>query len=192
MLDGSRTMVADNGDVTLKIKLLSESFSPLVPFCGDQVTSSSAAVGALQTDANRKRKEADELRAKEAEAAAFIARLSEEISAHETQLLGTRELVTRVQAEADAGIERAMIQYRRAVAEAGGIEDGDLAEIRGYPTPPDTVKLVMMAVCVLFDTPTDWRCEVWSEKGMWGSEGEVWPATQIFACCMLLLDETIH
>jgi hypothetical protein len=37
------------------------------------------------------------------------------------------------------------------------LSEQDLAEVRSYTSPPERVKLVMMAISVLFDQPTDWR-----------------------------------
>lgn len=41
--------------------------------------------------------------------------------------------------------------------QVGAVTEQDLAELRSYNVPPDRVRLVMMAVCILLDVPTDWR-----------------------------------
>lgn len=50
-----------------------------------------------------------------------------------------------------------LYRYRQAIDEVGGLTEADLVEVRSYNNPPERVKLVMMAVCILFDAPTDWR-----------------------------------
>ncbi|GAX79832.1 hypothetical protein CEUSTIGMA_g7272.t1 [Chlamydomonas eustigma] len=132
-----------------------------------QVSIAAANVERLTAEANVKKGEASELRSKEMELETFIDKLSQEVVDQEAKIKDTREVVTQVQSEVDTQIEKATSQYRKAVMEAGGLGDNDLAEIRGYPTPPDIVKLVMMAVCVLFEAPTDWRSaqQLLSEQG---------------------------
>lgn len=45
----------------------------------------------------------------------------------------------------------------QAVQEVGGLNEADFYEIRSYNTPPEPVKLVLMAVCLMFNQSTDWR-----------------------------------
>ncbi len=41
--------------------------------------------------------------------------------------------------------------------QVGGLSEQDLAELRSYKEPHVLVRLVVMALCVLFEWPTDWR-----------------------------------
>ncbi len=41
--------------------------------------------------------------------------------------------------------------------QVGGLSEGELAELRSYSSPPERVRLVLMAVAALFEAPSDWR-----------------------------------
>jgi dynein heavy chain len=49
------------------------------------------------------------------------------------------------------------IPYHPIAGQVGGLSEQDLAEIRSYKDPHVLIRLVVMALCVLFDWPTDWR-----------------------------------
>lgn len=44
-----------------------------------------------------------------------------------------------------------------ANTQVGALTEQDLAELKSYHTPHSRVRLIMMAVCVMFGVPMDWR-----------------------------------
>ncbi|GLI61743.1 hypothetical protein VaNZ11_004157, partial [Volvox africanus] len=87
----------------------------------------------------------------------FIAETSAELADQEAKADATQALVDQVHAEVDAVVAAAKMRYQKAIEEVGGLSEMDLAEIRSYKDPHVLIRLVVMALCVLFDWPTDWR-----------------------------------
>ena len=73
---------------------------------------------------------------------------------------GTRAVVTQVQAEVDAQLEKALTQYCKAVHEAGGIADADLAEVRGSMTWRGNTMTSLHLTIRIRDTDTGYRYRI--------------------------------
>ncbi|MEW5297332.1 MAG: hypothetical protein WDW36_000548 [Sanguina aurantia] len=88
---------------------------------------------------------------------AFISGVELELSVQDAAASEAEELIGDLQAGVDAEIAGAQTRYNAAIEEVGALSELELAELRTYHQPHERIKLVLMAVAVLFDWPSDWR-----------------------------------
>ena len=66
-------------------------------------------------------------------------------------------MIRTEEAAVAASVGKAARRYTKAIDEACGLSEQDLAEIRSYTNPHVLVRLVVMALCVLFEHPHEWH-----------------------------------
>jgi dynein heavy chain, axonemal len=64
--------------------------------------------------------------------------------------------------DAQADLDKAMPAFNNALKALATLKKDDITEIKGFANPPDAVKVVLEAVCLLLGSPTDWK----SAKGV--------------------------
>ena len=65
--------------------------------------------------------------------------------------------VGELAADAQADLDKAMPAFNSAVKALDSLKKDDITEIKGFANPPDAVKIVLEAVCLLLGEATDWK-----------------------------------
>lgn len=87
----------------------------------------------------------------------FVRDVTAELQDQEAKASRTRSVVEQVHTQVQADKARSEARYRQALEELGGLSELDLAELRSYKDPHVLVRLVVMALCVIFEWPHDWH-----------------------------------
>jgi len=82
--------------------------------------------------------------------------IKERVSKEEAEVGVQAAEVQAVQADAQADLDKALPALQSAIRALDSLDKADIVEVKGFAKPPDAVKTVMEAVCIMFGQKPDW------------------------------------